>query len=100
MTEQNYEIRHIEGRNRFEILVDGREAGYASYVPREGNVLDFNHTVIDQAFRGRGLSLPLIRAALDHAREQGATITPSCSAVAHFISKNDDYRDLCENRTP
>ena len=94
MTEQNYEIRHIEGRNRFEILVDGREAGYCSYVPRPGGVLDFNHTVVDQAFRGQGLSSPLIRAALDDARANGTKVIPSCSAVQHFIGKNEEYADL------
>lgn len=94
MADTNYEITHNEGKQRFEIAVDGREAGYASYVPRGGNVLDFNHTVVDQAFRGQGLSVPLIREALDHARAQGATVRPTCSAVEHFIHKNEDYRDL------
>ena len=95
MSDTNFEISHTEGSNRFIISVDGREAGYASYTDRGDNLLDFNHTVVDQAFRGRGLSTPLIKAALDYAREEGASIIPSCSAVAHFIKKNEEYRDLC-----
>ncbi|QGU05454.1 GNAT family N-acetyltransferase [Corynebacterium comes] len=95
MADKNFEITHNEGRKRFEISVDGREAGYASYVPREEKVLDFNHTVVDQAFRGQGLSTPLIRAALDWAREEGASVRTTCSAVEHFVKKNEDYREIC-----
>lgn len=89
----DYVIEHNEQRQRFVISLEGREVGYASYVPH-GGVLDFNHTVVDQAYRGRALSTPLIREALDWAREEGAKVRPSCSAVEHFINKNAEYRDL------
>ncbi|NLA54777.1 MAG: N-acetyltransferase [Corynebacterium humireducens] len=88
-----YDIEHNEAKQRFVISLEGREVGYASYVPH-GGLLDFNHTVVDQAYRGRALSTPLIREALDWAREQGAKVRPSCSAVEHFIDKNEEYRDL------
>ncbi|WIM70525.1 GNAT family N-acetyltransferase [Corynebacterium suedekumii] len=94
MSESNHTIKHNEAKQRYEISVDGREAGYCSYVPRPGGVLDFNHTVVDQAFRGQGLSSPLIRAALDDARANGSKVIPSCSAVQHFIGKNEEYADL------
>ncbi len=89
----DYVIDHNEQKQRFVISMDGREVGYASYVP-QGGVLDFNHTVVDHAYRGRGLSIPLIREALDWARAEGAEVRPSCSAVEHFINQNDEYRDL------
>ena len=55
---------------------------------------EFNHTVIKDAFRGQGLSAPLIKAALDDARGVGKQVIATCSAVAHFIEKNPEYRDL------
>ncbi|AKK09627.1 N-acetyltransferase [Corynebacterium testudinoris] len=94
MSETQHSVEHNEAKHRYEIRVDGREAGYAAYVPRPGGVLDFNHTVVDQAFRGRGLSTPLIKAALDDVRAAGGTVRPSCSAVQHFIAKHEEYRDL------
>lgn len=94
MSDQNYSIEHNTERQRYVISVEGQEAGYAAYVARPEGVLDFNHTVVDQAYRGRGLSSPLIKAALDDVREKGSTIKPSCSAVEHFINKNQEYADL------
>ncbi|PRQ11332.1 N-acetyltransferase [Corynebacterium sp. 13CS0277] len=87
------DIHHEVERHRFVIAVDGQEAGFAAYRDREG-VRDFNHTVVDPAFRGRGLSSPLIAAALDATRAQGLRVRPSCSAVAHFVSKHPEYADL------
>lgn len=95
MTDKSFEIEHNEHKNRFEITVDGREAGYASYVERGNKLLDFNHTVVDQAFRGQGLSTPLIKAALDWARDEGASVRTTCSAVEHFVKKNEEYRAIC-----
>ncbi|GAB3696356.1 GNAT family N-acetyltransferase [Corynebacterium nasicanis] len=87
-------IEHNEAKHRFVISVDNREVGYASYAQRRDGVLDFNHTVVDQAYRGRNLSTPLIKEALDWAREQGARVVPSCSAVENFIDKHPEYADL------
>lgn len=93
MSDQNRTVRHEAEQNRYVIEVDGQEAGFASYVAQDG-VRDFNHTVVDPAFRGQGLSSPLIKFALDDTREQDLKIRPSCSAVEHFLNKNEEYRDL------
>ena len=79
---------------RFVIEVDGAQAGFAAFEDADG-VRDFNHTVVDPAFRGQGLSKPLLAAALDATREEGLKVRPTCSAVAGFVEKNqDDYGDL------
>ena len=81
--------------DRFVIEVDGQEAGFAAFQDSaDGSVRDFNHTVIQPEFRGQGLSTPLIQHALDDTRTAGKKIIPTCSAVAHFLSKNEGYRDL------
>ncbi|MDK7135771.1 GNAT family N-acetyltransferase [Corynebacterium sp. UMB4614] len=80
--------------DRFVIEVGGEQAGFAAFEDTDG-VRDFNHTVVDPAFRGQGLSKPLIAAALDATREEGLKVRPTCSAVAGFVEKNqDDYGDL------
>lgn len=93
-SEIDYTIEHNEAKQRFVISVEGREVGYTSYAHRSDDVLDFNHTVVDQAYRGRALSTPLVKEALDWARAEGKKVIPSCSAVDHFINKNEEYRDL------
>ncbi|WP_235840612.1 GNAT family N-acetyltransferase [Corynebacterium liangguodongii] len=79
---------------RYEILLDGALAGFANFDERAGQVRDFNHTVVLPEFRGRGLSAPLIRYALDDTRRAGKRIIPTCSAVAGFVQKNPEYSDL------
>ncbi|AKK03894.1 GNAT family N-acetyltransferase [Corynebacterium epidermidicanis] len=90
---EDFQVTHDEAKHRYVITVDGEEAGFANYVP-EGAGRDFNHTVIDPKFRGQGLSGKLIKAALDDVRASGGTIKATCSAVAGFLEKNPDYKDM------
>jgi len=83
-------------RGRYE-LVDGDEViGFADYRPtgRPDGALDFPHTVIDPAHRGRGLGAELVAGALDDVREQGRTVVPTCWYVAGFLDAEPDYRQL------
>ncbi|ALA67976.1 GNAT family N-acetyltransferase [Corynebacterium lactis] len=86
-------ISHDEAQGRYVLTVEGEEAGFAAYTPVEG-ALDFNHTVIDPRFQGQGLSKILISAALDDVRLSGRQVYASCSAVAGFVDKNPEYKDL------
>lgn len=88
-------VTHDTTVERYLITVDGRDAGYADYIQGDG-VRDFHHTVIDPEFRGQGLSKPLIQAALDDTRAAGDKVRPLCSAVAGFIEKHPEYRDLVQ----
>lgn len=91
-------VEHQPDRHSFIITVAGARAGHADYVDH-GEWWDFNHTVIDQAFRGQGLSAPLIGAALDQADAAGKRVAASCSAVAHFIESNPRYGEMLVDRT-
>ena len=88
-------VTHDTTAERYLITVDGRDAGYADYIQGDG-VRDFHHTVIDPEFRGQGLSKPLNQAALDDTRAAGDKVRPLCSAVAGFIEKHPEYRDLVQ----
>jgi len=88
-------VTHDTTAERYLITVNGRDAGYADYIQGDG-VRDFHHTVIDPEFRGQGLSKPLIQAALDDPRAAGDKVRPLCSAVAGFIEKHPEYRDLVQ----
>ncbi|AKK11799.1 GNAT family N-acetyltransferase [Corynebacterium uterequi] len=90
-------VFHDEPHSRYVIAVDGVEAGFAAYQAVDG-IVDFDHTVIAESFRGRGLSTQLIAEALDDVRERGGVIRPSCSAVRRFVEKNSAYDDLVAQR--
>ncbi|KQB83944.1 GNAT family N-acetyltransferase [Corynebacterium lowii] len=87
-------ITHDVQNHRYVLTVEGEEAGFADYAPREEGVKDFNHTVIHEAFQGKGLSKVLVRGALDDVRDNGQRIVATCSAVQHFLSRNPEYAEL------
>lgn len=93
MTAHNQQITNNTAESRFEITVDGKLAGFADYQDKD-NVRNFNHTEVFEEFRGQGLSKPLIKFSLDHARENDLQILPTCSAYEKFLQKNEEYQDL------
>jgi len=93
MTAHNQQITNNTAESRFEITVDGKLAGFADYQDK-GNVRDFNHTGVFEEFQGQGLSKPLIKFSLDHARDNDLQIIPTCSAYEKFLQKNEEYQDL------
>ncbi|QYJ04014.1 N-acetyltransferase [Nocardioides panacisoli] len=84
--------QHAE-QSRFEVHVEGRRAGLADYVDRDG-VRDFVHTEVDDAFEGQGVGSTLIREALDHTRADGLRVRPTCPFVRAWIEKHPDHQDL------
>ncbi len=87
------EVRKVQDRGRYELLVDGEVVGFADY-HLNGAEVTFPHTVIDSGLRGRGLGEILVRGALDDVRQAGRRVVPRCWFVADFLDANPDYADL------
>jgi predicted GNAT family acetyltransferase len=79
--------------HRYEVVHDGALAGFADYQRSEKSIL-FTHTVIDDAFAGKGLASTLIRHALNDARAAGFAVLPQCPFVKGYIGKHPEYLDL------
>jgi predicted GNAT family acetyltransferase len=86
-------VTHHADDEYYELLVDGQRAGILVYHVI-GSHLSITHTVIDQMYRGRGLSWELIRHALDDIRTNSATVSNYCAIVHRFIERNPEYGDL------
>lgn len=84
------EVSHDKNNARYIIEVDGEIAGFAEY-SESGSHRVFDHTVVEEKFQGRGLSKPLIKAALDDTKAQGMAYSATCSAVERFMEKNPGY---------
>ena len=81
-------------RSRFEIHTeDGRLAGFAEYVARDG-ARDFTHTVVRDEFEGQGIGGQLARAVLDETRAEGLKVVATCPFIKGWIGKHPDYQDL------
>ena len=93
MTASEQTIVDDVAAHRFEVRVDGAVAGYAEYRRRDGSVA-FTHTVVDEAFEGRGLGSVLARGALDAVRAEGSAVLPFCPFIRSWIQRHPEYTDL------
>lgn len=92
MSEQ-ISVTKVSGPDRYQISQGDDVAGFAQYVDADGARVFF-HTVIDEAYGGRGLGGKLIAAALDDTRAAGLKASPVCSFVQHYLDKHEEYSDL------
>lgn len=87
------EVRDTPSERRYEVRVGNDLAGFAAY-RRDGDVVVFTHTEVDDRFEGQGLGSRLAREALDDVRSHGRRVLPHCSFIAGYIERHPDYADL------
>lgn len=82
----------VPERSRYEArTADGERAGVLTYDPGPPRRLE--HTVVDDAFQGRGVAAALARRALEDARTAGAPVVPVCEYVQAYVQRNPEYED-------
>lgn len=80
--------------SRFEARVDDTLAGRIEYALGAATI-DFQHTIVDDAFEGRGVGSALVQQALDAVRADGRRkVIPTCPFVRRWIHRHPDYQDL------
>jgi predicted GNAT family acetyltransferase len=91
-TENAARIEHLPAQSRFALYLGDDLAAYADYSEVDG-LRDFDHTVTEPDFRGRGLAGQVVQFALDATRAEGLKIGTSCSYVEKFVSEHPEYRN-------
>jgi uncharacterized protein len=86
-------VRDVPEDGRFEILVDGKRAGFSQYRRQPGEIA-FTHTEIDPEFEGKGLGGTLVAEALARARAEGIAVLPYCPFVRDYIERHPNQLDL------
>jgi uncharacterized protein len=89
----NATVVDVPERGRFEIRVDDRVVGLASYHVENGT-MTLPHTEVDPSMGGRGLGSTLVAGVLDAARERGLHVLPYCSFVRRYIQQHPELVDL------
>lgn len=89
------EIVDNSEQSRFEILVDGKVAGFADYRLLPTKIV-FTHTEVLPAYEGQGLAGKLVGHALDASRDTGLRVVPLCPYVAKYIERHPPYQDLVD----
>ncbi|MDZ4044791.1 MAG: GNAT family N-acetyltransferase [Rhodoglobus sp.] len=88
------EVVQDASMNRFELLVDGEQAGVADYQLRDDAIV-FVHTEIDPSHRGEGLGEELARGALNLVRaESDLRVVAQCPFISRWIGEHPEYQDL------
>lgn len=87
-------IKHDAENQEFTAAEDGHPAELAYSLPARG-FIDFTHTYVDEALRGRGLGDELARAGLAYARQEHLKVKTSCSFMKAFVQRHRaEYVDL------
>lgn len=73
---------------------DGIRMGYLSYEWADNTVFAIMHTVVEEAFQGRGVAKALLNAAVAYARENGYRIRPVCPYVEKVFLRDSEYDDI------
>ena len=90
--EQNLEVVDNRTGGRFEVHLGG-EIAFAEY-RLEGDSIVFPHTIVPDAFAGKGVGGTLVKHGLAYARERSLKVKPTCSFFAGYISKHPEHHDL------
>ncbi|NGP04315.1 N-acetyltransferase [Rhodococcus sp. 14C212] len=87
---------HNPQHQRYELRDGDTVVGYTQYHPDGDVQLVFDHTEVDPAYSGQGLSSTLVRFALDDVRARGKRVVAICPFVDGFIDKHPEYKDLAD----
>lgn len=79
-------------KHRFEVNLDG-EVAFAEYsMVDHGMILP--HTVVPEAFEGKGVASALAKGALGYAREHDLKVIPTCPFMSAYIKKHPEWHDI------
>ena len=93
METMDTKVVDVPEKGRFEVRIDDRVVGLASYHVDDGT-MTLPHTEVDPSMGGRGIGTALVAGVLDSARERGLHVLPYCSFVRHYIEQHPETVDL------
>lgn len=88
----SFAIQHDSRAHRFHVDVEAAHC-VLDYTLDSG-VMTITHTEVPAKVGGRGIASELVRAALEHARDEGWKVVPQCSYAAAWMQRRPAYADL------
>ena len=91
-------VNRNDERSRYELLIDGTMQGFVNFAMQVGDppVVHISHAEVAADLRGKGISEPMVRAALDDVRSQGALVVSTCGYVSALLDRYGEYADLIQ----
>jgi hypothetical protein len=87
-------VQHDPSERRFTIAVDDGVAVLEYRALDGGATLDYHHTFVPPALRGRGVASELTAFALRYARERHLKVVPTCPFVAAYIKRHRELESV------
>lgn len=73
---------------------NGKEIAYVEFPEKEENIVDIQHTVVDDSLRGKGIAGELMKNAAEYLKKNNKKAILSCSYAKKWFSSNEEYKDL------
>ncbi|MCC9166254.1 GNAT family N-acetyltransferase [Pontibacter harenae] len=86
-------VTHDKEYQQFTVALGEDDAELAYSTPAE-NTLDFTHTYVPVAARGKGLANKLIEAGMQYAKSNNLKVIATCPVVAKYVEQHDEYKSL------
>ena len=88
-TSEQLIVTRNDEAGRYELHVGEVLAGFTRFRIDPKGRLNFPHTEVDPAFRGRGLAQQVVAEAMADAARRGETVVPHCPVVARYLRANE-----------
>jgi len=90
-------VRHEPENHRF-ALSYGAGLAVLEYRDVGPRAIDYHHTYVPPALRGRGIASRLAAFALRYAMRNGLEVIPTCPFVAAFVRRHPEYAGVLAPR--
>jgi len=82
-----------EGKNRFELWVDGH-LGRIEYIINKTGLIFLTHTEVDRPLEGKGVAPKMVKDALQYIQAHDLKLVPLCPYVAGYLKRHPEYHSL------
>lgn len=87
------EVQYNPTDQAFTVRLDGAE-GELTYAQPSPQVVDFQHTWVDEALRGRGVADALAEAGLNWAKSAGYKVLLTCKFMQGYVKRHPEWEAL------
>ena len=77
-----------------EFFIETPEGKALLHYEKQGEVLNFHHTFVPEALRGKRLAEKVVTAGFKYADKNHLKVIPSCPYVARWVMKNSNWKRL------
>lgn len=88
------DVRDVPERDRYEARIGDEVVGFIDYRRTGDGTLALTHAEVVPRLRGRGVSTPMVRAALDDLAARDERIVPVCWFVRGVVQDEPAYHHL------